>query len=164
MSIWAFLIRLIDRFYFPFIRSILPLQTFRYAVCGGMNMLLDMILYFGIFHVVVRADLVVLWGGDLVISPEVAAFLITFPITFFTGLWLGRNISFQHSVLRHRTQLFRYLLVVLMNILMKYYGLKLFVGVFRVFPSIANAILTLLSVIFSYFMQKYFTFKGNKSI
>lgn len=164
MGIRAFLIRSIDRVYFPFIRRIVPLQTFRYAVCGGMNMLLDMVLYFAVFHGVVRAENVVLGRGVLTVSPEVAAFLITFPVTFFTGLWLGRNISFQHSVLKHRTQLFRYLLVVLMNILMKYYGLKLFVGMFRIFPSVSNAILTVLSVIFSYLMQKYFTFKGNKSI
>lgn len=154
-----FIIRVIDLFYIAPIRKIVPLQTFRYAVCGGGNMALDAVLYFLFFHFLFLERDVDL--RFVTISPQIAAFLITAPITFCTGLWLAKNISFQNSPLRDRTQAARYLLVTLANFLMKYFGIKLLVYV-MVFPSIANALMTVVTVIFSYLMQKYYTFKGNQ--
>ena len=154
------IIAIIDAFYFPFFRRFIPLQTFRYAICGGANIGFDIVLYFLLYNFVLQKQNLDL--SFVVISPEIAAFLITFPVTFFTGLWLSKNISFQNSVLAHRTQAFRYFLVVLMNIAIKYWGLKLCVEVLRIFPSVSNAIMTVITIIFSYLMQNHFTFKGNK--
>lgn len=153
------IIRFIDWLYLPFIRRFIPLQTFRYALCGGANMLLDMVIYFLIFHFVLHEKDLHL--GFVVISPSIAAFLLTFPIVFFTGLWLAKNITFQNSILKDTTQGFRYLLVTLCNIGIKYWGIKLLVWL-TLFPSIANAIMTVITVIFSYIMQNIFTFKGNR--
>ncbi|MEG0500539.1 MAG: GtrA family protein [Rikenellaceae bacterium] len=153
------IIKIVDWFYFPFIQRFIPLQTFRYAATGGANMVLDAVLYFLIFHFVLHEsdlDLRV-----LVISPQVAAYMMTFPIIFLTGMWMAKNITFQNSILRDSTQRFRYLMVTLANILIKYGGIKglVYVGFF---PSIANASMTVVTVIFSYFMQHNFTFKGTK--
>lgn len=153
------IIKIVDWFYFPFIRRFIPLQTFRYAVTGGANMVLDAVLYFVFFQFVLdKKDFDL---GFLVISPQVAAYLFTFPIIFFTGLWLAKNITFQNSILSDKTQRFRYLMVTLANIIIKYGGIKglVFIGVF---PSISNAMMTVVTVIFSYIMQHKFTFKGNK--
>ncbi|MDB5144378.1 MAG: GtrA-like protein, partial [Mucilaginibacter sp.] len=38
------ILSLIDLFYSPF-KKIMPLQTFRYAACGGVNTLLDISLF-----------------------------------------------------------------------------------------------------------------------
>lgn len=154
------LINIIDRFYFPFIRRVLPLQVFRYAAAGGMNMALDIVLYFIVFNFVLHQNDLNL--HIVVISPEIAAFLIVFPITFLTGFWLAKNIAFQNSILKTRTQSTRYFMVVLMNILIKYWGIKFFVDVIGIFPSVSNAITTVITVIFSYLMQNYFTFKGHR--
>lgn len=143
----------------PLVKRVMPLQTFRYGVCGGANMALDMVLYFLFFNFVLhKKDL----DLDIVtISPQIAAFMMTFPITFLTGFWLAKNISFPNSFLKERTQTIRYFLVTVANICIKYFGIKLLVYM-MVFPSISNAIMTVVTVIFSYIMQKYFTFRGNK--
>lgn len=154
-----FIIRVIDLFYIAPVRKVIPLQTFRYAVCGGGNMALDAVLYFLFFQFLFHERDVNLFF--VTISPQIAAFLVTAPITFFSGLWLAKNISFQNSPLRDRTQASRYLLVTLANFLIKYFGIKILVFA-AVFPSIANVMMTVVTVIFSYFMQKYFTFKGNQ--
>lgn len=154
-----FIIRVIDLLYIAPVRKIVPLQTFRYAVCGGGNMVIDAVLYFLFFHFLFHErDVNLLF---VTISPQIAAFLITAPLTFFSGLWLAKNISFQNSPLRDRTQAARYLLVTLANFLIKYLGIKILVFV-AVFPSIANVLMTVVTVIFSYLMQKHFTFKGNQ--
>ncbi|MEG1794540.1 MAG: GtrA family protein [Rikenellaceae bacterium] len=158
-KVQTLIIKVTDTLYLPFIHRIVPLQTFRYALCGGVNMLLDAVLYFLFFHFLFfERDLYLI---IVTISPQIAAFFITAPITFFTGLWLAKNISFQNSPLKDRTQGFRYLLVTISNFFIKYFGIKILVFI-TIYPSIANVMMTVVTVIFSYFMQKYFTFKGNQ--
>lgn len=153
-----FIIKVIDLLYIPAVKKFVPLQTFRYAICGGGNMIMDAILYFLFFQFLYLERDVNLYF--VTISPQIAAFLTTAPITFLSGLWLAKNISFQNSPLRDRTQAIRYLLVTITNFVMKYFGIKLLVYL-HVFPSISNAMMTVITVIFSYIMQKHFSFKGN---
>ena len=51
--------KIIDFFYVPF-RKIMPEQVFRYAACGGGNMVLDWVLYFLIYNFVIGHELVYL--------------------------------------------------------------------------------------------------------
>lgn len=153
------IIKIVDWFYFPFLHPFIPAKTFRYALTGGGNMVFDWILYFLFFHFALNESDLNL--GFVVISPEVAAFLMTFPFVFFIGLWLAKNITFQNSILSDKTQRFRYLMVTVANILIKYGGIKGLVSI-GFFPSIANVSMTVVTVIFSYVMQHNFTFKGNK--
>ena len=67
------------------------------------------------------------------------------------------------STLRGRTQIVRYLLVTLGNILINYLGLKLFVEVFQWWPTVSYVIISIICVTFSYLTNKYFSFKKNKS-
>jgi len=153
------LTRLIDFFYLKPLRSLLPLQTFRYAVCGGANMGLDLLLYFVLYHFVLDKQIVRI-GNIVAVSPHIAAFLLVFPVTFFTGFWLNRHIAFHGSPLRGRVQLFRYLLSVGGSILLNYLCLKLFVEVIGLYPTPSKAVTTTVSVVYSYAMQKYFSFRG----
>ncbi|MCQ2343548.1 MAG: GtrA family protein [Paludibacteraceae bacterium] len=160
MKLQFFLLRIIDFFYTPF-RRFCPRQVFRYGVSGGANMLLDWFLYFVIYHILYIAT-----SGDVIslhfiaITPHIAAFLIVFPITTLTGFWLARNISFNESLLRGRTQLVRYVSVVLANILINYACLKFFIEFCHFFPTPSKMLTTVITVVFSFFMQKFFTFKA----
>ncbi len=159
MTLSRTIIAAIDRLYLPPLPRIMPRQTFRYAVCGGANMVLDMVLYFLFYNFLYDKQNFVI--GPVTISPEIAAFLTAFPITFLTGLWLARNVSFRNSPLRTVTQGGRYFMVVVLNIVIKYSGLKLLVEVIGVYPSISNAILTVVTVVVSYLLQKNFSFRGH---
>ncbi len=153
------IITVIDRLYLPPLPRLIPRQTFRYAVCGGANMVLDMVLYFLFYNFLYAKRYLVI--GPVTVSPEIAAFLTAFPITFLTGLWLARNVSFRNSPLRSVTQGGRYFMVVVLNIAVKYSGLKLLVEVMGVYPSVSNAILTVVTVAISYLLQKNFSFRGH---
>ena len=56
----------------------------------------------------------------------------------------------------------RYLLVTVVNILINYLGLKLFVEVFHWWPTVSYAIISVICVTFSYLSNKYYSFKKNK--
>ncbi|GAB5419190.1 MAG: hypothetical protein Crog4KO_25350 [Crocinitomicaceae bacterium] len=147
---------LVDLFY-PFFKAWMPLKTYRYAVCGGGNLVLDILLYFVFYnYVLLQEDLEL---GFIVMSPHIAALFIVFPITFLTGFLLNKYIAFGESNLRGRIQLYRYGLVVAGAILLNYLLMKLFVDVFDFWATLSKILVTAISVVYSYTLQNRFTFK-----
>lgn len=154
--IGKFISGIIDFFYPPF-QHIVSLQFFRYGVVGVANLVFDWVLYFISYNFIFRKKIVEL--GFIAISPHIAAFLLVFPITLLSGFLLQKYVTFTASNLRGRVQLIRYMGVVVVNLLINYFGLKLFVEVLHVYPTPSKMIVTVVCTIFSYIMQKKFTFK-----
>lgn len=155
------IIRMVDFFYFPFLRFI-PVEIFRYAVTGGANTVFDILLYFIVYRFVLDRQLVEL--GFVAISPHIAAFLIVFPVTFATGFLLAKYVTFTASELRGKIQLFRYGLSVAGAILLNYILLKLFVEQFGWYATFAKIVTTVVVVTYSYIFQRYFSFQTAKRI
>ena len=149
----------IDFFYPPF-RKVMSLELFRYAACGGLNLALDWVLYPIFYHYVFHAQVFNL--GFIAFTPHIAAFIFKFPITFLTGFWMARHISFSGSTLRGRIQIVRYLMVSVANFLLNYFGLKLFVEVLHIWPTISYVIISIICVTFSYLTNKFYSFKKEK--
>ena len=120
-------------------------------------MLLDILLYFLVYHFVVQKEDLDL--GLLVLSPHIAALFIVFPITFFTGFLLNKFIAFAESTLQAKTQLSRYLMVTAGAILLNYLLMKLFVDVLEFYPTPSKILTTALSVVYSYTLQSRYSFK-----
>jgi putative flippase GtrA len=150
------IIQFIDFFYAPF-RKFIPLETFRYAATGGFNTLLDIFLYFICYNFILDKKIIDL--QIVSISPYIAAFLIVFPITFFTGFLLAKYITFTNSDIRGRIQLIRYVLSVSGSIFLNYIFLKILVEFGGLWPTLAKIITTGIVVVYSYFVQKFYTFK-----
>jgi len=155
-NIRLLIIEIIDYFYSPF-RRYIPLETFRYAATGGFNTLLDIFLYFICYNFILDKKIIDL--QIVSISPYIAAFLIVFPITFFTGFLLAKYITFTNSDIRGRIQLIRYVLSVSGSIFLNYFFLKILVEFGGLWPTLAKIITTGIVVIYSYFVQKFYTFK-----
>lgn len=146
-------------FFYPLFQRIMPLQTYRYAACGGSNTALNLLLFF-IAHNFIFANKV--WHfGPLAISSHIAAFLLAFCITFPIGFYLSMYVVFQGSYLKRRVQLFRYFLVVLGCIVINYTCLKLFVDVLGWYPTPSMFLNTFIVILFSYFAQRYFSFRAG---
>lgn len=150
--------RLVDLFYLRPVAAVIPLQTHRYACCGGINMVLDAVWYFVLYHYIVAERFFDL--GVVVISPHIASMCLVFPITFFNGFWLNRYVAFRHSPLSGGTQLLRYALSIAGSLALTYIGLKFFVEVCHFWPTPSKVLTTILTVIYSYLAAKYFTFRG----
>lgn len=151
---------IVDWFYFPFVRKIVPQEIFRYGMTGGANTVLDIFLYFICYRYVLDRQILDL--GFLAISPHIAAFLIVFPVTFSTGFMLAKYVTFTASELRGRIQLFRYGLTVAGAILLNYIFLKLFVEYARFYATFSKVLTTVIVVIYSYILQRYYSFKTGR--
>jgi putative flippase GtrA len=152
------ILNVVDFFYPPF-RRFMPLQTFRYAACGGSNMVLNILIYYIAYHYIL--DKKNIYTPVSVISPHIAAYIISFFVTFPIGFYLSMFVVFPESQLRKRIQLFRYFVVVIICILLNYFFLKLFVEVFAWYPTPSMMLNTVLVVAFSYFSQRHFSFRGH---
>jgi len=160
-KIGGFIIRIVDWFYFPFLRFI-PIQIFRYGATGGANTLFDLLLYYIFYRHILNMQIVEL--GFIAISPHIAAFLIVFPITFTSGFLLAKYVTFTSSELQGKIQLFRYGVTVAGAILLNYFFLKLFVEYAGLYATLSKGITTIIVVIYSYVLQRYFSFKTVNTV
>ncbi len=150
------IISIVDLFY-PWFSRFLSRETFLYLVCGGGNMVLDLVLYFISYNFILHKQIIDL--GFVAISPHITAFIMSFSITFPLGFLLAKYITFSQSDLRGLIQLFRYGVTVVMCILMNYVFLKLFVEYFHWYPTVSKAVATIIIAIYSYLSQKHYTFR-----
>jgi putative flippase GtrA len=154
------IISVADWFYKPFSRFV-PQVTFRYGFTGGLNTAFDIFLYFIFYNFIFDKQNLDLFF--ITLSPHIAAFVFVFPITFSTGFLLAKYVTFTQSTLRGRKQLFRYGLTVLGSILLNYLLLKLFVEVFYLWATFSKILTTVIVVIYSYFVQRYFSFNVKRN-
>lgn len=169
--------KIIDFFYRPF-SNWMSEQLFRYAACGGGNLVLDWVLYFFIYNFVIGHENVIfsfshlpfshlfrhcaIYSFEQVITPHIATLCIVFPITLLTGFWLQKYVTFSQSELNSWRQLGRYIIIVGVNLAINYFGLKLCVETLGWYPTPSKMFITLITVAVSYIGQKYFTFRVNK--
>lgn len=153
-----FLTSVIDRLYFPAYGRLISLQTFRYAVCGALNVALSFLLYYLVLHYWVRKDTFDL--GFFVLSPHVASQMIVFPVITFTGFMLNRYVAFKNSPLKGRTQAMRYVLSTAGSWVVNVAFLKFFVDILGIWATPSFMLATLIVIVYSYLTQKYFTFRG----
>ena len=158
MSIAAIITKAIDLFYIKPLRRILSQQVFRYLVCGGVTAVLDAVWYYIIYHYIVCEEFVDL--GIVVVSPHIAALCVVFPITFFTGFCLNRNVAFRVTHISSLPQLAKYALTVVGSIALNYACMKLFVEVCGVWATPSKILTTAVCAVYSFLAGRYFTFKS----
>lgn len=157
MSLSSLITKAIDLFYVKPLRKIFSQQVFRYLACGGVTAVLDAIWYYLLYHYVIRLQYIDL--GFVVISPHIAALCIVFPITFFTGFWLNRNIAFRTTNISSRKQLAKYALTVVGSILLNYVCMKLLIERCGIWATPSKMITTVICAAYSYLAGRYFTFR-----
>lgn len=139
----------------------MPLQTFRYAACGGFNTSLDIALYTISYNYIFHKQPLHFPGlfPHLEMRAYIAAFLLSFCVTFPVGFYLSRYVVFQQTETRKTTQLAKYFFVVFICLMLNYGFLKIFIEVFNWYPTPSKLLTTVFVVAFSYISQKHFTFK-----
>lgn len=136
----------------------MDLQTYRFLACGGTNVAVEIVIYFIAYNFILQKQIVYLPAG-IAISPHIAAFLISFSLSFPLGFLLMSKVAFPGSSLRGRTQLIRYFSVVMLNLMLNYVLLKVFIEQLGIFPTPAKLLTTLVIILVSFVLQKNYTFK-----
>jgi putative flippase GtrA len=135
----------------------MPLQTFRYASCGGGNTLLGFIIYTISYKYIFREQVFDL--GFYAFKPHIASLILAFLINFPVGFLLMKFVVFVDSNIRGRVQLLRYFFVFVSNLFLNYILLKVLVEYAYVNAILAQVIATAVVITISYLLQRHFTFK-----
>ncbi len=153
----GFILSFIDLFY-PLFKKIMPLQTFRYAACGGGNTLLDFILFVIVHDYILHKQPLHITDQFIPRAFSVAVFC-SFFVTFPLGFYLSRYVVFQGAKASKKIQLLKYFIVVMFCLILNYGFMKIFVDVFGWEAKLSKLITIVFVVLFSYMAQKHFTFK-----
>ena len=111
MSIARSFISVIDALYVPPFSRLVSREIFGYGLCGALNMALDTLWYFVIYHYIIAERFIDL--GFVLVSPHIASLVVVFPITFFTGFWLNKYVAFRVTDYSKHNRLIRYAFSVL---------------------------------------------------
>ena len=162
-NIGLYIIKILDIFY-PLFKKIIPIETYKYAATGGLNMVLDILLYYFFYHYFMSdtTDPVV-HIGFIAMSPHIAAFIFVFPITFTTGFLLAKYVTFTDSQIKGKMQLSRYAISVGGSIILHYFLLKFFVEYLHFWATPGKIAAVSIVVIYSFLIQKFYTFKTGKN-
>lgn len=157
MRIAKIITQAIDFVYVKPLQAIVPQQVFRYLACGAITALLDAVWYYIIYHYIVAEQFIPI--GEIVVSPHIASLAVVFPITFFTGFWLNRNVAFRVTEISSISQLAKYALTVVGSIALNYGCMKLFVEVCGIWATPSKMLTTAVCAVYSFLAGRYYTFK-----
>ena len=149
-------------FFYPLVGKFIPKKTYYYAACGGGNLLLSCLLFFLFYQYIFEKQLFPVqlpFNLNFVATAYTLSSICCFIITFTIGFLLMKYVVFIGSELKGRVQLFRYALSSVMSGVLSWVILKLFVEILSFYPSIANILASCIVVVFSYLMQRNFSFK-----
>lgn len=157
----SWILNIID-FFYPLFKRFLPVQTYRYAVCGGVNTSISLVVFFIAHNYIFRNQPIHI--GQLTISSYIGAYILGFCLSFPVGFYLSMFVVFEGSSLKRHHQLFRYFLVIMGCMLLNYICLKAFVDLLGWYPTPSQLVTTVIIILFNYFSQRYFSFKGIKNV
>lgn len=138
----------------------MPIQTYRYAACGGGVTVLGLLVYFLAYNFVLSADVV--HFGPISMTRYIAAYVLSFCVSFPVGFFLSKFIVFQQSHLKGRIQLFRYAVLQGLNILLNYGLLHFFAGFLGFWATPSQTLTSGIIAVFSYFFQRHISFRSTK--
>lgn len=152
-----FLRRVFDCLWIAPLRRFVPLVLFRYVLCGGVTVSLDVVWYYMIYHYLLSKESVTL--GLFCISAHMMALLIVFPLTFFTGFCLNRYVAFESQHRPASGQLARYALTVMGSLLLNCLLMKLFVDWMGFWATPSKMLTTFVVAAYSFLSGRFFTFR-----
>ena len=144
-------------FFYPIFKRFMPIETFRYAACGGINTMSGLLVWYVCYHFVFSRMVVNLVFYSF--ESYTLALLVSSLYSFTLGFLLNKYVVFTSSNLKGRIQLFRYFLSFAFNLILNYFLLKCLVEKFQWDAFISQLLTTVVVIAVSYFSQKYFTFK-----
>ncbi|WP_443939765.1 GtrA family protein [Pedobacter sp. MW01-1-1] len=154
-----FILAIIDFFYPPFKRFI-SLHNFRYLATGGSTFVIGYLSYYLAYKFLFQTEEIKCLFFTL--KRETAALAVDFAVVIPFSFVLNKYVIFTHSEVKSSTQLFRFLNLQLINILLNYVLLTFFVEILGIYPTVSRLVVAILIALFSYVYQHYFTFSVKK--
>jgi putative flippase GtrA len=153
------ILAIIDFFYPPF-KKYISLHNFRYLATGGSTFVLGLVIFYVAYnYVFTKEEYQILF---MTLKRNTVSLAVEFAVVIPYSFILNKYVIFTHSEVKSRTQLFRFLNLQFINMLLNYVLLKFFVEMLGIYPTISRLVVSVAIAGFSYLYQHYFTFSVKK--
>lgn len=135
----------------------LSFKTFRFLISGGTAVAVDISSYFvAIHYIFMHSQYSVAYFA---IKAPYAALIFSFSCGFVTSFTLSKFFVFTGSEVRTRHQLMRFVGVAAITFVLNYAVMKVLIGYFYLFPTVARIVAAGMVSIVSFSLNNAFTFK-----
>jgi len=143
------------------IKVILDSKVFRYFISAGIATWVDITVYFLAYNYIYQKADIDLFGV-LTVSAPTASLCLSYTMGLLTNFLITKFLVFKDSDLETYKQLFRYLMVAMLVLMLNYFLMNFLIKQLEWFPTIARAISALTIGIVSFSIHKAFSFKVKK--
>ncbi|MFM7903222.1 MAG: GtrA family protein, partial [Bacteroidota bacterium] len=121
------------------VNNLLRNKVVRYFFSAGTATVVDVSVYFTTYNYILRKTDIP-FVGPFVLTAPMLSLVISYSCGLFTNFFITRAMVFTESNLRGRKQLFRFIQVALLVLLMNYLFMKFLVQVLEWYPTIARVV------------------------
>lgn len=145
------------------IRRFLDHKVIRYFFAAGIATVVDISVYYTTYHHILRkTDIPFI--GPLVITAPIASLIASYSCGLMTNFSISKYMVFTESNIRGRKQLFRYLQVAAVILVLNYFFMKFLIHILEWYPTVSRIISALSIGVLSFLFHKYYSFKVVKNI
>lgn len=140
------------------IKKLVASKVFRYFISAGIATWVDITVYFMAFNYIYQ-KMDIDFFGLITITAPTASLILSYTMGLITNFTITKFLVFKESELETYKQLFRYILVAMMVLVLNYFLMKFLIGTLQWYPTIARAVSAVSVGLLSFVVHKTFSFK-----
>ena len=140
------------------VRKLVKSKVFRYFISAGIATWVDIMIYFIAFNYIYEKQDIHLFSW-MVISAPTASLILIYTAGLLTNIYFTKHLVFKESDLETHKQLFRYVLVALVVLVLNYLMMRFLIRGWDWYPTIARAFSAISIGLLSFLIHKSFSFR-----
>lgn len=137
-------------------------KVFRYFISAGIATWVDITVYFLAFNYIYQ-KMDIDFFGMITITAPTASLILSYTMGLITNFTITKFMVFKESELETYKQLFRYILVAMVVLVLNYFLMKFLIETLQWYPTIARAVSAVSVGLLSFVVHKTFSFKVPSS-
>jgi putative flippase GtrA len=139
-------------------KKLIDSKVFRYFISAGIATWVDITVYFLAFNYIYQ-KMDIDFFGMITITAPTASLILSYTMGLITNFTITKFMVFKESELETYKQLFRYILVAMVVLVLNYFLMNFLIGTLHWYPTIARAVSAVSVGLLSFVVHKTFSFK-----
>ncbi|MBK9319248.1 MAG: GtrA family protein [Bacteroidetes bacterium] len=140
------------------LKPLLKSKIIRYLISAGLATWVDVVVYFVSFNYLYKKEDIDIFGFYTVSAPT-ASLILSYTIGLLTNFTLTKFLVFKESELETHKQLFRYVMVAILVLILNYFLMSFLIRQLEWYPTLARAVSAVSIGVLSFVVHKSFSFK-----
>jgi putative flippase GtrA len=140
------------------LKPLLKSKIIRYLISAGLATWVDVVVYFISFNYLYKKEDIDIFGFYTVSAPT-ASLILSYTIGLLTNFTLTKFLVFKESELETHKQLFRYVMVAILVLILNYFLMSFLIRQLEWYPTLARAVSAISIGVLSFVVHKSFSFK-----